>query len=72
MNFRDLGVASGRYFGGAVGRDTAPLSDGAGEVAADGRAEGDGLTLPLDPLDKAAAVNAPPFSRLHREIWWSR
>ncbi len=50
MNFRDLGMASSRYFGGAVGRDTAPRSDGAGEVAADGRAEGDGLTLPLDPL----------------------
>ena len=40
MNFRDLGVASGRYFGGAVARDTVPLSDGAGEVIA----VGDGVT----------------------------
>lgn len=36
INFRDLGVASGRYFGGAVARDTIPLSDGAGEVVAVG------------------------------------
>ena len=36
MNFRDLGVASGRYFGGAVARDTVPLSDGAGEITAVG------------------------------------
>lgn len=31
-NYRDLAVASGHYFGGAVRRDTVPLSDGAGVV----------------------------------------
>ena len=41
LNFRDLGVASGRYFGGPIARDTVPLSDGAGEVAA----VGDGVRL---------------------------
>lgn len=33
LNFRDLAVLSGNYPGGAVQRDTIPLSDGAGEVA---------------------------------------
>ena len=32
LNFRDLMVLSGRYFGGTVQRNTVPLSDGAGEV----------------------------------------
>lgn len=32
LNYRDHMVVIGRYFGGAVGRDTIPLSDGAGEV----------------------------------------
>ncbi|HLY58307.1 MAG TPA: NAD(P)-dependent alcohol dehydrogenase [Stellaceae bacterium] len=32
LNFRDQAVATGRYFGGPVRRDTVPLSDGAGEV----------------------------------------
>lgn len=31
-NYRDLSVAAGRYLGGALQRDTVPLSDGAGEV----------------------------------------
>jgi NADPH:quinone reductase-like Zn-dependent oxidoreductase len=34
LNFRDLAIASGQYFAGPVGRDTIPLSDGAGEVEA--------------------------------------
>jgi len=34
LNARDQGVASGRYRGGAIKRDTIPLSDGAGEVIA--------------------------------------
>jgi NADPH:quinone reductase-like Zn-dependent oxidoreductase len=33
LNFRDLAVVTGNYFGGSVKRDLIPLSDGAGEVA---------------------------------------
>lgn len=33
LNYRDHMVVIGRYMGGAVGRDTIPLSDAAGEVA---------------------------------------
>lgn len=40
LNFRDQAILTGNYFGGAVQRDTVPLSDGAGEVAA----VGDGVT----------------------------
>jgi NADPH:quinone reductase-like Zn-dependent oxidoreductase len=40
LNFRDLAIVTGKYFGGAVTRDTIPLSDGAGEV----EAVGDGVT----------------------------
>jgi NADPH:quinone reductase-like Zn-dependent oxidoreductase len=36
LNFRDQAVISGGYFGGAVERDSVPLSDGAGEVVAVG------------------------------------
>jgi NADPH:quinone reductase-like Zn-dependent oxidoreductase len=36
LNFRDQAVITGNYFGGAVSRDTIPLSDGAGEVVAAG------------------------------------
>jgi NADPH:quinone reductase-like Zn-dependent oxidoreductase len=36
LNFRDLAIISGKYIGGALARDTIPLSDGAGEVAAVG------------------------------------
>jgi NADPH:quinone reductase-like Zn-dependent oxidoreductase len=36
MNYRDLAVVRGVYLGGPVQRDTIPLSDGAGEVAAVG------------------------------------
>jgi NADPH:quinone reductase-like Zn-dependent oxidoreductase len=38
LNYRDQAVVAGQYFGGAVGRDTIPLSDGAGEVLAVGAA----------------------------------
>ena len=34
LNFRDLAIARGQYFGGAVQHNTVPLSDGAGEVVA--------------------------------------
>jgi len=36
LNFRDLAILSGKYIGGPVLKDTIPLSDGAGEVAAVG------------------------------------
>ncbi len=36
LNYRDHAVVSGKYFGGVLSRDTVPLSDGAGEVAAVG------------------------------------
>jgi len=36
LNYRDQMIVTGNYFSGAVSRDTIPLSDGAGEVAAVG------------------------------------
>jgi NADPH:quinone reductase-like Zn-dependent oxidoreductase len=36
LNFRDLMIARGRYFGGPLQQNTVPLSDGAGEVVAVG------------------------------------
>lgn len=36
LNYRDQAVVTGKYFGGKVQRNTIPLSDGAGEVAAVG------------------------------------
>jgi NADPH:quinone reductase-like Zn-dependent oxidoreductase len=36
LNYRDLAVVTGKYFGGVLQRDTVPLSDGAGEVVAVG------------------------------------
>jgi NADPH:quinone reductase-like Zn-dependent oxidoreductase len=36
LNFRDIAIVRGKYIGGALTRDTIPLSDGAGEVAAVG------------------------------------
>jgi NADPH:quinone reductase-like Zn-dependent oxidoreductase len=38
LNYRDQAVVAGQYFGGAVSRDTIPLSDAAGEVIAVGAA----------------------------------
>ena len=32
LNFRDQMIVTGNYFGGAVSRNTIPLSDGSGEV----------------------------------------
>ena len=62
LNYRDHAVVMGRYIGGAVGRDTIPLSDGAGEVIAAGA----GVTR-FRPGDRVAGVFAqtpaegPPF-----------
>lgn len=36
LNYRDQAVVAGRYVGGALTRDTVPLSDGAGEIIAVG------------------------------------
>lgn len=36
LNFRDLAIVRGKYIGGALTRNTIPLSDGAGEVEAVG------------------------------------
>jgi NADPH:quinone reductase-like Zn-dependent oxidoreductase len=36
LNYRDQAIIAGRYVGGALSRDTVPLSDGAGEVIAVG------------------------------------
>ena len=36
LNYRDQAVVTGHYFGGVLQRNTIPLSDGAGEVAAVG------------------------------------
>jgi NADPH:quinone reductase-like Zn-dependent oxidoreductase len=38
LNFRDLMIARGHYFGGAVSANTIPVSDGTGEVVAVGNA----------------------------------
>ena len=62
LNYRDHAVVMGRYIGGAVGHDTIPLSDGAGEVIAAGA----GVTR-FRPGDRVAGVFAqtpaegPPF-----------
>jgi NADPH:quinone reductase-like Zn-dependent oxidoreductase len=40
LNYRDLAVATGHYFGGPATRKMVPLSDGAGEI----EAVGDGVT----------------------------
>lgn len=40
LNYRDRSVMAGQYFGGSVGRDLVPLSDGAGVV----EALGEGVT----------------------------
>jgi NADPH:quinone reductase-like Zn-dependent oxidoreductase len=63
LNYRDYAVVRGQYLGGAVGRDTIPLSDGAGEVVA----VGPGVTR-FVPGDRVAGVFAqtppegPPFA----------
>src|SRR5690606_6956947 len=58
LNYRDLAVVQGKYFGGAVPRNLIPLSDGAGEV----EAVGDGVTA-FAPGDRVVATftqGSPP------------
>ncbi|WP_068076292.1 zinc-dependent alcohol dehydrogenase family protein [Novosphingobium lentum] len=73
LNFRDQLIPQGHYLGGAVDRDTVPLSDGAGEIAGigagvTGLALGDRVagTFFLDWIDgppnagHGPALGAPP------------
>ena len=63
LNRRDAAIADGSYFGKPVSRETIPLSDCAGEVAA----VGDGVTT-VKPGDRVAATffqtppNGSPFA----------
>ncbi len=63
LNYRDQAVALGAYLGGAVARDTVPLSDGAGEVVAVGPG-----TTRFKPGDHVMALfnqvppGGPPFA----------
>src|SRR5207237_10652350 len=63
LNRRDAAIADGSYFGNPVQRETIPLSDCAGEVAA----VGDGVTS-VKPGDRVAATffqtppDGPPFA----------
>jgi len=51
LNFRDLGIIVGKYFGGPVQRDTVLLSDGTGKV----EAVGEGVTR-FKPGDRIAGT----------------
>ncbi|MEO0033967.1 MAG: hypothetical protein RIS94_3725, partial [Pseudomonadota bacterium] len=51
LNYRDQIIPLGFYMGGAVDRDTVPLSDGAGEVVA----VGEGVTT-VKPGDRVAGI----------------
>ena len=63
LNYRDQAVTLGVYIGGPVARDTVPLSDGAGEVAAVGA----GVTR-VKPGDRVMGLfnqippGGPPFA----------
>src|SRR5205814_9284962 len=63
LNRRDAAIADGSYFGQPVQRETIPLSDCAGEVAA----VGEGVTT-VKPGDRVAAAffqtppDGPPFA----------
>jgi NADPH:quinone reductase-like Zn-dependent oxidoreductase len=57
LNYRDQAIATGTYFGGAIARDTIPLSDGAGEIVD----VGPGVTR-FKPGDRVAGLfnQVPP------------
>ena len=55
LNYRDQAVVAGQYFGGAVSRDTIPISDGAGDVLAVGPA-----VSRVKPGDRVAATFFQP------------
>jgi len=58
LNYRDLAVVTGKYFGGPVSRDLIPLSDGAGEVEAVG--DGVGRWSPGDRIVATFTQGSPP------------
>lgn len=61
LNYRDLRIVAGKYFGGTVDADTIPLSDGSGEVIA----IGEGVTR-FNPGDRVVGtffrnwIDGPP------------
>jgi NADPH:quinone reductase-like Zn-dependent oxidoreductase len=64
LNFRDLAVVSGKYIRGPLLKDTIPLSDGAGEIAAAGEgvrefAAGDRVVATFTQGDPPAALGSP-------------
>src|SRR5690554_2703021 len=64
LNFRDWAIVTGKYFGGAVTRNTIPLSDGAGEVEAVGEgvrgfSVGDRVVATFNQGSPAAALGSP-------------
>ena len=58
LNYRDLAIATGKYFSGPLARNTIPLSDGAGEVEAVG--EGAERFSPGDRVVATFTQGAPP------------
>ena len=74
LNYRDHAVVVGQYFGGAVNRDTIPLSDGAGEVLAVGPAvsrfkPGDRVAATFfQPGPQPAALGSPLDGMLAEEV----
>ena len=69
LNYRDLQIVAGKYFGRIVDADTIPLSDGSGEVIA----VGDGVTR-FDPGDKVVGtffrnwIDGPPSLESHSAL----
>jgi NADPH:quinone reductase-like Zn-dependent oxidoreductase len=64
LNYRDLAVVTGKYFGGILKRNLIPLSDGAGEVEAIGDgvrafARGDRVVATFTQGSPPAALGSP-------------
>src|SRR5690606_30785824 len=64
LNYRDLAVVTGKYFGGPVARALIPLSDGAGEVEAVGDgvrrfSRGDRVVATFTQGSPPAALGSP-------------
>lgn len=64
LNYRDLAVATGNYFGGPAARDLIPLSDGAGEVEVVGEgvrrfSRGDRVVATFTQGSPPAALGSP-------------
>jgi NADPH:quinone reductase-like Zn-dependent oxidoreductase len=74
LNYRDQAVVAGQYFGGAVSRDTIPLSDGAGDVLAVGSAvsrfkRGDRVAATFfQPVTPPAALGSPLDGTLAEQV----